>query len=548
MLGNHRRRLAVTFGASRRRARSRTPTQPETLGSRGPGGPCPAGGHRLHGQRDHRHRRRVGDHGRPVYVIDQANANANTDGSLIEFDPKVFATPQSIVLTKTLTLSETAGPEVISGPGANLVTVSGNNAVEVFSVSTGVTAALSGLTISSGRASQGGGLYIEDSTVSLTKVVITHNQAVGVAGASPGVPGGAGLGGGIYLADGGLTMKSDVVSSNSARGGAGGHSAAGGAAAGGGIYVAAGSLAIDSNTIRSNMALGGAGGAAKPRGTTEFSGGFDGGPGGAAAGGGLYVATGTLELTGSTFQKDAADGRRRAPGGPATPDTGMGSLVGRVARGVREGLRPAAACTIPGTGRRSARPTSLRIKPMAVLGAWAETAWAVRTAAVTAAGAVRGAPPVRGACTSPRAPWNLSGAALYGNTVGGGAGGDGGAGGIARGGLSHTYPGGPGANAAAGVASGGGMVNAGTLTITNSTISGNSASDSGGGIVNAGTLTVINATIADNSVASGGSGGGLSVSASGTATLDNTIVGPEHQRAPRPTTSPARSPRPARTT
>ena len=39
----------------------------------------------------------------------QANANPNTDGSVIDFDPTVFSTPQTITLSSTLTLSETAG-------------------------------------------------------------------------------------------------------------------------------------------------------------------------------------------------------------------------------------------------------------------------------------------------------------------------------------------------------------------------------------------------------------------------------------------------------
>ncbi len=93
-----------------------------------------------------------------LYCIDQANANSNTAGSVIQFDPTVFGTPQTITLSSTLTLSETAGPEDIDGPGASLVTVSGNNAVEVFSVSSGVMAVLTGLTITDGRATRGGGL------------------------------------------------------------------------------------------------------------------------------------------------------------------------------------------------------------------------------------------------------------------------------------------------------------------------------------------------------------------------------------------------------
>ncbi len=175
-----------------------------------------------------------------LYCIDQANANPNTDGSLIQFDPTVFGMPQTITLSSTLTLSETAGPEVIDGPGASLVTVSGNNAVEVFSVVSGVTATLTGLTISAGLAAQGGGLSIDGGTVSLTNVTVKSNQAVGAAGAtgsqgqngSPGGPGGiggAGQGGGIYLAGGSLALNYDEVTGNFAQGGNGGAGGRGGA-------------------------------------------------------------------------------------------------------------------------------------------------------------------------------------------------------------------------------------------------------------------------------------------------------------------------------
>lgn len=59
----------------------------------------------------------TGDSGTLPYVIGLANTNPNTAGSLIQFDPTVFATPQTIALSSTLTLSETAGQEVIHGPG-----------------------------------------------------------------------------------------------------------------------------------------------------------------------------------------------------------------------------------------------------------------------------------------------------------------------------------------------------------------------------------------------------------------------------------------------
>src|SRR6185503_6320760 len=68
----------------------------------------------------------------------------------------------------------------------------------------------------------------------------------------------------------------------------------------------------------------------------------------------------------------------------------------------------------------------------------------------------------------------------------------------------------------------------GTLTLINTTISGNNAAGSGGGVANlGGTVTSINSTItnnrADNDANATGTGGGIH-NASGTTTLKNTIV------------------------
>ena len=87
-------------------------------------------------------------------AITQANADPNPAGSLIQFDATVFSSPQTITLASTLELSETAGPEVIDGPGAGTLTISGNDAVRVFLVDQGVTATISNLTISGGSVLQ----------------------------------------------------------------------------------------------------------------------------------------------------------------------------------------------------------------------------------------------------------------------------------------------------------------------------------------------------------------------------------------------------------
>ena len=85
---------------------------------------------------------------------------APSGNSNITFDMKVFKTPQVITLTgNQLELSNTTGTETITGPDAG-VTVSGGGPSRVFQVDSGVTASISGLTITDGSTSTvGGGLY-----------------------------------------------------------------------------------------------------------------------------------------------------------------------------------------------------------------------------------------------------------------------------------------------------------------------------------------------------------------------------------------------------
>ena len=117
-----------------------------------------------------------GTSGTLPYIISQANANTNTDGSEIEFDSSVFSSPQTITLGATLALSETTGPVVIDGAGAGLVTVSGNNTSEVFNIALGTVASLSGLSIIDGNGTYGGGLFNEG-TLTITNTTFTGNSA-----------------------------------------------------------------------------------------------------------------------------------------------------------------------------------------------------------------------------------------------------------------------------------------------------------------------------------------------------------------------------------
>ena len=81
------------------------------------------------------------------------------------------------------------------------------------------------------------------------------------------------------------------------------------------------------------------------------------------------------------------------------------------------------------------------------------------------------------------------------------------------------------------VSDGGGIANAGTLTIDGSTISGNAVLDTnpsslgdGGGIENGGTLSINDSTISSNST-DGGLGGGIDNNAGTVMLTDSTVAG-----------------------
>ena len=115
-------------------------------------------------------------------------ANALGGAEAITFDPTVFATQQTITLDGTQ-LELKSGMVTITGPGANLLSVSGNNASRVFQVDTNVTASISGLTITGGNGGNVGGGLVNKGTLNLTACTVGGNAAGG--------PGG-GNGGGLY--------------------------------------------------------------------------------------------------------------------------------------------------------------------------------------------------------------------------------------------------------------------------------------------------------------------------------------------------------------
>jgi MBG domain (YGX type)/Bacterial Ig-like domain (group 3) len=222
-----------------------------------------------------------------LWAITQANANTNPAGSVIEFDPTVFSSssPQTITLTSTLELSEAPWPEVIQGPGANAVTVSGNDVVQVLQVDGGTTAIISGVTISGGNSQDNSGGIWNLGRLNITGCTIVDNSGRVSGGiGNPGPYGtltvtnstiednrGGAYGGGVWTTGGAAKLTDCIIEGNSARlqgGGvfAGGSSAINGCTvadnsvfgSGGGIFVGFGALTLTNSTITGNSGGGGA--------------------------------------------------------------------------------------------------------------------------------------------------------------------------------------------------------------------------------------------------------------------------------------------------
>jgi hypothetical protein len=179
---------------------------------------------------------------------------------------------------------ETALPTIlddiaISGPGASALTVERDPGAaasfRIFDFAGGTTASLTGLTISGGAASQGGGIRSGNGSLTLIGMVVRDNEARAEAGVDVEAPGG-----GVF-SDGPLTVRESVISDNRA-------TAIGGttlnSAFGAGI-MASDAVTVERSTISGNAA--------------EAHG--EGGKHSRALGGGLRVTGGPAVVDLSTF-------------------------------------------------------------------------------------------------------------------------------------------------------------------------------------------------------------------------------------------------------
>ena len=169
--------------------------------------------------------------------------------STINFAPKLDG---KIKLGSTLIINKIV---IINGPSSRAITISGDDKVGVFYVSSGIKFRIINLTIAQGRvkgepgssgkpgqpgstgtAAKGGGLYNDGGTVTILNCTFLDNGAMGVSGGrggfggvvlpkrtapGPGGKGGDGMGSGLYNT-GTVFLVNSTFSGNSAMGGRGG--------------------------------------------------------------------------------------------------------------------------------------------------------------------------------------------------------------------------------------------------------------------------------------------------------------------------------------
>ncbi len=319
-------------------------------------------------------------------AIDASNSAGGTN--IIELSQSTF--PYDASHGALYVANESSAPDyslLIYGTGSTSSIIDASSANGVIDINGNVNTwvTLESLSIEQGEAdSSGGGLSIDGGNVALTGVMVADNQVIGANGSDgdrgdsahashptggPGTPGGNGqsaYGGGIFLGGGSLTLKSVTISGNLAQGGAGGYGGtggfgfaialehahyttfsgsvisysyyattfdsgnggsggvggAGGAGAGGGVYVGGGSLSITQTVFDSNAAVGGAGGEggfggpAARRGDYLAGNAATGGAGGSGAGGALYIASGNnVPIVWSDIKNNVAAGGTGGRGG-----------------------------------------------------------------------------------------------------------------------------------------------------------------------------------------------------------------------------------------
>ncbi len=210
-----------------------------------------------------------------------AAAVSSPDDDVIEFDPVLFATARTIVLSGSEILVAANGRLDIIGPGADLLTISGDGASRIIVNGANAVTTISDIGFTGGNgvgatnSGRGGAIYNVGGDLSLERVVVfenTANTGGGINNASggvPSVPGTLALNESLVLrntskSSGGaiqnfsnsfMTIRNSAFVGNTS-----------GGTTGGGAGQFNGSVTISNTTFSGNDAPGGSGGAIQSNG------------------------------------------------------------------------------------------------------------------------------------------------------------------------------------------------------------------------------------------------------------------------------------------
>jgi hypothetical protein len=495
-------------------------------------------------------------------------------GDTISFDLALDGIPvilagSEVIIDKPLT---------IVGNGSANTMISANNLSRIFNISSGVSVVIQDLMLMNGSSSSlGGAILCNSAELTLSNTVVTNSTASGATATEGGggianlggnitiidseisnntASGMSGSGGGILnLSDGTLTVTNSTITGNTAMRAGGGIEDNSGESTtvtlvdvtlsdnttgsapgnGGGVHITGpGDMDITGGMVTGNTAAAEGGGLWNGAGlmtvtNVMIDGNTASGNDADQGGGGIYNLSGTLMVTGGVISNNTADGMSGSGGGILN-DAGATLMVEgteisantamRAGGGIEDNSGESTTVTLvdvtlsdnttgsaPGNGGgvHITGPGDMDISGGMVTG---------NTAAAEGGGLWNGA----GLMT-------VTNVMIDGNTAMGNSGDQGGGGVFNAGGTIEVMTSTISNNMSTDMSNGGGLHNdaSGMVSLTLSTISGNSTSNNGGGIANNGTLMIEASTIADNSAMMMG-GGFIQLEAGNSADFSSSIV------------------------
>ena len=493
-------------------------------------------------------------------AIERANANEGVDR--IAFDDQVFdGEAEDVIRLVNGELAITEGIIINAGEFQIVVSgdASGNDVVDsetlivdiatsesigslsdnsrVFNIATevGESVSITGLTVTGGNASEGGGgIAINSAIVDLNDVNISGNQANGSGGGvltdseltlndstiGANVASNGGAGGGIAAGSDVVTLSNTTVSDNLATGLGGGgilttagnvfvnnsmilRNTTTGNSVGGGIATSEGAVIVTDSSIADNSSSSQGGGVSTQSGTVSLSDSSLIGNQSDSDGGGIDTDSGTVLISDSMLSGNTTTGPR-ASGGAISTQSGNVTVRDSAVTGNQSTLRGGGIYAATG----SVTLLQSTVNENITLGNGGGIATLTSEVFVTQSTVSDNQSDAAGGgiYTSSGSVTLTSSTIDENSTVGSSS--DGGGVFNFAGGIfvdSSTVSG----NSSTG--RGGGLsVGSGELTLTSSTLSGNSAESSGGGIyVDSADVSIVSSTVAFNSSTASNSGGGL---------------------------------------